>query len=163
VDESKEYNYLLSLPLWNLTFEKVEEMKRSRQEKENELKTLEMTHIKELWKADLHAFLEMLDKVELEEEEDRKKGDDKAKAGNKGIKAKKNNKKEGKEKDKAKPEKKAINWDTDGESEVDLKEKPKEQQKAKKSGKDGASKKEAKESKEKSDDNDLISRVKRKL
>lgn len=42
-------------------------MKKSREEKENELKTLQMTHIKELWKADLIAFLEVLEKVEFEE------------------------------------------------------------------------------------------------
>jgi DNA topoisomerase-2 len=115
-DEAKEYNYLLGMPMWNLTFEKVEEIKKSREEKENELRTLEKTHAKEIWNADLQEFLAVLDKVELEEEEDRKKGDDKQKAANKGIKAKKNHKKDAKPKDKVKGEKKAINWDTDGES-----------------------------------------------
>jgi hypothetical protein len=30
-----EYNYLLSMPLWNLTYEKVEEIKASRQKKQS--------------------------------------------------------------------------------------------------------------------------------
>lgn len=117
-DDSKEYNYLLTMPLWNLTYEKVEEIKKSATDKKNELLMLEKTSIKEMWNADLIAFLEVLDKVELEEEEDRLKGEDRVKGKDKGIKAKKA-KKEGKEKakkgDKAdKNEKKAINWDTDG-------------------------------------------------
>jgi hypothetical protein len=49
--------------------------------------------VKELWNADLQEFLSVLDKIEAEEEEERKKGDEKAKGNNKGIKAKKNNKK----------------------------------------------------------------------
>lgn len=159
VDEAKEYNYLLSMPLWNLTFEKVEEMKKSRQEKENELLTLQKTHVKEIWNADLLAFLEILDKVELEEEEERRKGDDKAKADNKGIKAKKNKPKaKDKEKEKAKPDKKTINWDS--ESETDFKEK----EKAKKSTKEPTSKKQKEAPKESEPEpNDIVSRVRRQM
>lgn len=77
------------MPLWNLTFEKVEEIKRSREEKNNELLALEKTDIKELWLTDLNEFLTVLDKVQEEEEEERKAGDDKSKVKNKGQKAKK--------------------------------------------------------------------------
>lgn len=117
-DDSKEYNYLLTMPLWNLTYEKVEEIKKSTTDKKNELLMLEKTSVKEMWNADLIAFLEVLDKVEQEEEEDRLKGEDRVKGKDKGIKAKKA-KKEGNDKPKKgekadKNEKKAINWDTDG-------------------------------------------------
>lgn len=103
------------MPLWNITYEKVEEIKKSTMDKKNELLMFEKTSIKEMWNADLIAFLEVLDKVEQEEEEERLKGEDKVKGKDKGIKAKKA-KKEGKEKAKKadKNEKKAINWDTDG-------------------------------------------------
>ena len=105
------------MPLWNLTYEKVEDIKKSKADKKNELLMLEKTSIKQIWNADLHAFLEILDKTQLQEEEERMKGEEKVKASNKGVKAKKNNKKEGKEKAKPqKNEKKAINWDTDGQS-----------------------------------------------
>ncbi len=79
------------MPLWNLTYEKVEDIKRSRAEKDNQLATLQKTSLKELWNGDLHAFLQVLDKVEQEEEEDRLQGDDKVKAKNKGLKAKRKN------------------------------------------------------------------------
>ena len=133
-DDSKEYNYLLSMPLWNITYEKVEDIKKSTTDKKNELLMLEKTSLKEMWNADLLAFLEVLDKVEQEEEEERLKGEDRVKGKDKGIKARKA-KKEGKEKAKKgeKGEKnKAINWDTDGESEYDKKTEKPEKAKAKK-------------------------------
>lgn len=46
VDESKQYNYLLTMPLWNLTYEKVEDIKKSKADKKNELLMLEKTSIK---------------------------------------------------------------------------------------------------------------------
>ena len=53
------------MPLWNLTYEKVEEIKKHCKEKQMELLALEKTHIKEMWKADLIDFLAILDKVEI--------------------------------------------------------------------------------------------------
>jgi DNA topoisomerase II len=44
-DDSKEYNYLLSMPLWNLSYEKVEEIKKQARDKKNELLALEKTTI----------------------------------------------------------------------------------------------------------------------
>lgn len=52
-DEAGEFNYLLSMPLWNLSYEKVEEIKKSRKEKESEYMALQKTSIKELWLQDL--------------------------------------------------------------------------------------------------------------
>lgn len=36
-NEAKEYNYLLGMPMWSLTFEKVEELKKQVGEKEQQL------------------------------------------------------------------------------------------------------------------------------
>ena len=54
------------MPLWNLSYEKVEEMKRQCREKQNDLLVLEKTPIKDLWIEDLLEFIKVLDKVEAE-------------------------------------------------------------------------------------------------
>ena len=53
-----------------------------------ELLVLEKTDVKEMWKTDLIDFLAVLDKVENEEEEDRKKNEDMMKKDGKGQRAK---------------------------------------------------------------------------
>lgn len=73
---------------------------------------LQKTSIKEIWLTDLVEFEKMLDKVEAEEEEDRKKNEHMLKRDGKGQKAKKKQEKK-LDKEKAKPQKKAINWDSD--------------------------------------------------
>jgi DNA topoisomerase-2 len=55
------YDYLLSMPLWSLTLEKVEALIKQRKEKEDELKELMDTPIKVLWERDLDAFEKALD------------------------------------------------------------------------------------------------------
>jgi len=50
---SKEYDYLLSMPLWTLTYEKVEQLKKEQHEKTQELEVLTNTHIYEMWHKDL--------------------------------------------------------------------------------------------------------------
>ena len=67
----KEYDYLLSLNFWNITYEKVEELLKQKEMKEKELEELKMTPIESLWIKDLDSFLEELDKYEKQEEEDR--------------------------------------------------------------------------------------------
>ena len=67
----KEYDYLLSLNFWNITYEKVEELLKQKEMKEKELEELKMTPIESLWVKDLDSFLEELDKYEKQEEEDR--------------------------------------------------------------------------------------------
>ena len=52
------------MPLWSLTYEKVEELKKILEKKENEWKHLNNTTPEELWKTDLSKFTEILDKVE---------------------------------------------------------------------------------------------------
>merc|ERR1711994_1157557 len=58
------YNYLLSMPLWNLTLEKVEKMRKQKEEKEFELEELCNTSPERLWEMDLDKFVEELTKFE---------------------------------------------------------------------------------------------------
>ena len=67
----KEYDYLLSMNFWNITYEKVEELLKQKELKEKELEELQKTKIETLWINDLDNFIEELDKYEKQEEEDR--------------------------------------------------------------------------------------------
>ena len=67
----KEYDYLLSMNFWNITYEKVEELLKQKENKEKELEELQKTTIETLWVNDLDNFIEELDKYEKQEEEDR--------------------------------------------------------------------------------------------
>lgn len=58
----KEYDYLLTMPLWSLSEEKVEELTRTMNNKKDDHDTLEATHINKLWDNDLTVFLEALSK-----------------------------------------------------------------------------------------------------
>ena len=66
---AKEYDYLLTMPLWSLTFEKVEELLKQKEEKEKEFSDLEKTDREHLWMNDLDELLLALDKFEKWEEE----------------------------------------------------------------------------------------------
>jgi len=72
---SKEYDYLLSMPLWNLSYEKVEDIKEKRKKKQLEYDKLEKTAINDIWVEDIDRFLAELEKVEEQEKIDRKKED----------------------------------------------------------------------------------------
>lgn len=50
------YDYLLSMPIYSLTRERVELLQKERQEKETELNRLLAQTPKDLWRADLDAF-----------------------------------------------------------------------------------------------------------
>merc|ERR1719262_33123 len=54
---SHGFDYLLGMPIWNLTFEKVEDAERKMKEKAAELEKLQLTAIEEIWEADLNAIL----------------------------------------------------------------------------------------------------------
>ncbi len=56
------YNYLLSMPLYNLTMEKIEELKNQNDEKETEYKILENTSIETLWLNELTKLEKEYDK-----------------------------------------------------------------------------------------------------
>ena len=63
---ARGYDYLLSMPLWSLTLEKVESLKAELLTKEAELQKLLATSTKQLWTADLDAFLEGYSQWEAE-------------------------------------------------------------------------------------------------
>ena len=67
----KEYDYLLTMPLWSLSDEKVEELTTQMNNKKHDHDTLAATHIHTLWDRDLDAFLEALQKQEEIDERDR--------------------------------------------------------------------------------------------
>ena len=47
--DSREYDYLLSMALWSLTEERVDDLIRQMNSKKNEHDTLEKMHIFQLW------------------------------------------------------------------------------------------------------------------
>ena len=106
---ARGYDYLLGLPLWSLTKEKVEQLKAELGAKEAELQALLAKTPKQLWSADLDAFVEGLDAWEAELEEA-------AKAEAAGIKPGKGKKKAPAKK--AAPKKK-FDSDDDGEFDSD--------------------------------------------
>ncbi|XP_063044245.1 DNA topoisomerase 2-alpha [Engraulis encrasicolus] len=62
-----DYNYLLSMPMWYLTKEKKDELCKQRDAKMTELNTLKRKQPADLWKEDLAAFTEELERVEEQE------------------------------------------------------------------------------------------------
>src|SRR5690606_24332462 len=58
IDDS--YNYLLNIPVYSLTKEKVDEYKATKKEKADELKELKKTSIEELWLRDLEELKKQL-------------------------------------------------------------------------------------------------------
>lgn len=61
-DESgPDFNYILGMPLWNLTKERKDELLQKKEAKAKELSDLRRKSPSELWKDDLEAFLTELD------------------------------------------------------------------------------------------------------
>ncbi|XP_030630895.1 DNA topoisomerase 2-alpha [Chanos chanos] len=76
-DEEKEeessgpdYNYLLNMPMWFLTKEKKDELCKQRDNKLTELNTLKRKNPSDLWREDLAAFTEELERVEEKERQE---------------------------------------------------------------------------------------------
>nr|XP_018912664.1 PREDICTED: DNA topoisomerase 2 isoform X1 [Bemisia tabaci] len=65
--DQRDYDYLLGMPMWNLTYEKKEELLKKEKEKKMELKILQDKTPRDLWRHDLDVFLEKLDEVEQDE------------------------------------------------------------------------------------------------
>ncbi|KAF9141358.1 DNA topoisomerase 2 [Mortierella sp. GBA39] len=57
VEKGNEYDYLLKMPIWNMTHEKVEELKKERDAKNSELRILIDKSAHDLWNEDLDDFL----------------------------------------------------------------------------------------------------------
>jgi len=55
---SNSYDYLLGMPLWNLTFEKVEELKKQRNLKQIEFDNLKAKSVEDIWLGELDNLLE---------------------------------------------------------------------------------------------------------
>ncbi|KAF6000488.1 DNA topoisomerase [Cyanidiococcus yangmingshanensis] len=62
--DSSGYDYLLSMPLWSLTKERVDELRRQRDEKASELERMRATRPTELWNQDLDRLEKALDTVD---------------------------------------------------------------------------------------------------
>merc|ERR1719495_2688726 len=69
-----DYDYLMSMPMWNLTQEKIDELCKKRDEKKQELDDLKATPKEVLWRRDLQEFLAKLDEVEEGERRDDEEG-----------------------------------------------------------------------------------------
>lgn len=87
-DLAKGYEYLLGMKIWSLTFERAEELRRQKAEKEGELKKLEATAPEAIWLTDLDAIEEALDERDVEIAKDLKK-EEQAQGKNKAQQAKK--------------------------------------------------------------------------
>ncbi|KAL6100088.1 top2b [Pungitius sinensis] len=68
------FNYILNMPLWCLSKEKVDDLLKQRDHKRAELNDLQKKQPEDLWKEDLAVFIEELDKVELQEREEQSLG-----------------------------------------------------------------------------------------
>lgn len=53
---ASDYDYLLSMPLWSLTMERVEKLKKDLEIKKEELDAMRATRIEDLWRSDLDGF-----------------------------------------------------------------------------------------------------------
>ncbi|CAM4635516.1 unnamed protein product [Leuciscus chuanchicus] len=63
------FNYILNMPLWCLTKEKVEELLKQKDLKKAELNELQKKNSEDLWREDLAVFIEELDRIEGQERE----------------------------------------------------------------------------------------------
>eukprot|EP00971_Amphidinium_carterae_P031879 628163-Amphidinium_carterae.1 len=61
------FQYLLSMKIWTLTEEKLEELKRRMDNKESELDELRKTTCEQMWEKDLDRVLEAVEAAEREE------------------------------------------------------------------------------------------------
>lgn len=104
---SREYDYLLGMPLWSLTYEKVEELKRDKDEKTQQLQVLRNTSIYDIWVKDLENLRQViLETWENEESERLNRPKPKQGPGQKARAARKPAKKG--EKENSKPEAKPM-------------------------------------------------------
>merc|ERR1740122_689526 len=72
--EKSDYDYLLGMNLWSLTFEKVEELKKQHEVKVVELNELKKTTIEMMWDRDLEALSKGLDEIDALEAEELEAG-----------------------------------------------------------------------------------------
>ncbi|KAM9824701.1 DNA topoisomerase 2-beta [Neosynchiropus ocellatus] len=68
------FNYILNMPLWCLTKEKVEELLKQRDQKRRELNDVQKNSPDDLWKEDLAVFVQELENLESLEREEQSSG-----------------------------------------------------------------------------------------
>ncbi|XP_058475519.1 DNA topoisomerase 2-beta isoform X1 [Solea solea] len=68
------FNYILNMPLWCLTKEKVDDLLKQRDHKRGELNDVQRKVPEDLWKEDLAVFIEELGNVEAQEREEQSIG-----------------------------------------------------------------------------------------
>lgn len=64
---ARDYDYLLGLPIWSLTQERVDKLKTQMVDKKKQLDDLKALSEKDLWCSDLDEFLKVWDAREIEE------------------------------------------------------------------------------------------------
>ena len=69
-DSASKYNYLLSMPLWSLTKEKIDAMLKKKDEKLTELETVKNTTIEQMWLNDLEVFEDKYDQIREQEQKE---------------------------------------------------------------------------------------------
>jgi DNA topoisomerase-2 len=60
---SKEFDYLLSMSLWSLSQEKVDNLLKQKEEKNNEIKVLKSRKVEDIWINDIDEFIKCLDVI----------------------------------------------------------------------------------------------------
>ena len=68
-NENGNYNYLLGMNLWSLTYEKVEELKKQEEDKQSQLKLLKNKKVEDIWKEELEELLNVYEKWYIEKKE----------------------------------------------------------------------------------------------
>ena len=56
-----DFGYLLKMPLWEITLERIKELREEKEKKEQDLEDLRATPKEDLWRRDLEEFLTKLD------------------------------------------------------------------------------------------------------
>merc|ERR550534_1033576 len=72
-EKAGDYDYLLGMPLWSLTWEKVKELNKVQKEKRGELDILIHTSPEQMWEKDLIELQEALTTAWNEEREEEQK------------------------------------------------------------------------------------------
>lgn len=97
-----EYDYLVSMPLWSLSLERVEDLRSRIEACKKEIEELEKVSIYDMYRDDLEAFLKQLDKIEQKQKADIIAKDKKIKKAPNLDLMKKRNKKVNKKRDSSK-------------------------------------------------------------
>merc|ERR1719247_3727771 len=68
--EKSDFDYLLGMNLWSLTFEKVEEINKLFQAKTEELEVVRKTSVEQMWDRDLEALSKTLEEIDAADAEE---------------------------------------------------------------------------------------------